>query len=51
MPTKTTPESTRFRASTWGNRLVAALLVLLLLGLVLTLVVVGLSVLGITPAA
>jgi len=51
MPMKPTDKSRRFRLSSWGNRLVVALLVLLLLGLLGTLVVVGLSVAGVTPGA
>ncbi len=48
---KPTDKSARFRLSSWGNRLIVALLVLLLLGLLGTLIVVGLSIAGITPGA
>ena len=41
--------SRRFKPSAWSERLVPVLLAILLLGLVATLVVVGLSVAGITP--
>jgi hypothetical protein len=42
-------KSRRFKPSAWSERLVPVLLAVLLLGLVATLVVVGLSVAGITP--
>lgn len=41
--------SKRFDPSTWSERIVPVLLGLLLLALVITLVIVGLSVLGLTP--
>jgi hypothetical protein len=43
-------ESKRFTPSTWTQRLVPVLLVLLALGLLVTLAIVILSVLGLTPA-
>jgi hypothetical protein len=50
---ETNPErpagSKRFRPSFWSERLVPILLALLLLGLVTALVVVALSLLGVTP--
>ncbi len=49
MPTKTTHKSARFRISSCGNYLLAVVLALLLLGLLGTFIIVGLSVLGMTP--
>ena len=43
------PGSKRFDPSGWSSRLVPVLLALLLLGLIATLVVILLSVLGLTP--
>ncbi len=42
--------SKRFSPSTWSERIVPVLLVLLALGLVITLAIVVLSLLGITPS-
>ena len=42
--------SKKFTPSEWTERLVPALLILLLVGLVATLVIVGLSVAGLIPA-
>ncbi len=42
--------SKRFNPSTWSERVVPVLLVLLALGLVITLAIVVLSLLGITPS-
>ena len=44
-------QSQRFILSGWSEKLVPVLLSLILLGLLATLVLVGLSVLGITPGA
>lgn len=44
-------QSQRFNPSGWAQKLVPVLLALILLGLLATLVLVGLSVLGITPGA
>jgi hypothetical protein len=41
--------SKRFNPSTWSERLVPVLLGLLALGLLITLVIIGLSVAGLTP--
>jgi len=41
--------SKRFDPNFWSERLVPLLLILILLGLLITLVVVGLSLLGLTP--
>jgi uncharacterized membrane protein len=46
-----TRHSKRFRPSAWSERLVPVLLAILLLGLIVTLVVIILSVLGLTPGA
>jgi hypothetical protein len=46
----TKDKSKRFSPSAWTQRLVPILLVLLALGLLITLVIVILSVLGLTPA-
>jgi hypothetical protein len=43
-------QSKRFSASKWSQRLVPLLLLFLLLGLVVTLLIVFLSVLGLTPS-
>jgi hypothetical protein len=46
----TEKKSKRFSASTWTRRLVPILLLLLAFGLLVTLAIVILSVLGLTPA-
>jgi len=46
----TEKNSKRFSSSSWTQRLVPVLLVLLALGLLVTLAIVILSVLGLTPA-
>ena len=43
------PPSRRFTPTTWSERLVPILLVLLLVVLIATLVLIGLSVMGLTP--
>jgi hypothetical protein len=45
------PASQRFKSSAWQRALVLILLILLALGVLVTLVVIGLSVLGLTPGA
>jgi len=45
------PPSKRFVPSRWSERLVPAVLVMLLVLLVITLLIVVLSLLGVTPAA
>jgi hypothetical protein len=47
----TNPRSKRFTSQGWKRWLVPALLALILLGLLFTLIVVGLSVFGLTPGA
>jgi len=45
-----THKSKRFSSDAWIARLAPAILVVLLLALLLTLVVIGLSILGLTPS-
>lgn len=50
MTTEKARKSKRFHPSTWTHRLVPIVLILLALGLLITLAIVILSVLGLTPA-
>lgn len=43
--------SARFSATFWTEKIIPALLALLVLGLLAVLVIIGLSLLGLTPAA
>lgn len=45
------PKSKRFNDDTWAARLAPLILVILVLGLLITVAIVALSVLGITPGA